>query len=352
MLTFNPGPSKISDSTKKNIIDAINQNILEISHRSDQFSQISKQTIDGLRNFFNIPDNYKIFYTASATQAMQLSVMNCRENASFHFVNGAFSQRFFKISKLFKKKASSFNADFEEICDYNTAIPGNTDFITITHNETSTGYMCSMNDINKVRNKNREAILTVDITSSAGATKINIEKADIWLFSVQKCFGLPAGLGIIIVSPRAFQKSLKSSKAGIDSFESMSAKMEEKYQTIQTPNILNIYLLAKILKKWNNNGGLVSNIKQTENKYSTIENIIINSSKLDFFIKNKLYRSKTVVCIEANENIIKKIHKKAEQNNIILGKGYGKIKPNTFRIANFPAITNDDIDKLKLCLKL
>ena len=347
MLTFNPGPSKISENTKKNIIKAIDNGILEISHRSEQFSQISKQAIDGLRKYFNIPNNYKVFYTSSATQAMQLSALNCCENKSFHFVNGAFSQRFLKISQLLGKITSSFSADLGEICDYNTKIPDDTDFITITHNETSTGYTCSMDDIDKVGSKNKKAILTIDITSSAGATKIDIKKADIWLFSVQKCFGLPAGLGIIIISPRAFQKSLKSSTAGIDSFESISAKMEGKYQTIQTPNVLNIFLLAEVLKDWISKGGIKNTIKETNTKYNKIEKIIRDNKKLDFFILPDSYRSRTVVCVRASENVIQQIHEKAKKENIVLGKGYGKIKPHTFRIANFPAISNSDISKLE-----
>ena len=352
MLTFNPGPSKLTNSAKENICKAIDNNILEISHRSLQFSQISQQAIDGLRKYFSIPNNYKIFYTSSATEAMQLSILNCCVQKSFHFVNGAFSKKFLETSQLLNKDAAAFKADLGEICNYDLNIPTDTDFISITHNETSTGYMCSMDDINKIRNNNQEATLAIDITSSAGATEVDISKADIWLFSVQKCFGLPAGLGIMIVSPKAFQKSLQSSTAGIYSFESMDAKMDKKYQTIQTPNVLNIYLLAEILKEWNNQGGIQNIIKKTNNKYSQIEEIINDSKELDFFIESPSNRSKTVVCVKASEKIVTKIHEKAKQNNIILGKGYGKIKPNTFRIANFPAITENDIKQLKTCLKL
>ena len=352
MLTFNPGPSKISENTKKNIKQAIDDDILEISHRSDQFSKISKQAIDGLRKYFDIPGDYKIFYTSSATEAMQLAVQNCCEKNSFHFVNGAFSKKFLQTAQLLKKNTKSFAADFGEICDYNTDIPTDTDFITITHNETSTGYMCQLANIKKIREKNKQAILAVDITSSAGATEVDIEQADIWLFSVQKCFGLPAGLGIIIVSPRAFAQSLQTSTAGIYSFAEIDKKMTEKYQTMQTPNVLNIFLLAKLLDEWNNNGGLANMVEKTNDKYQKIEEIINNSENLDFLIEPDEYRSKTVVCIKAREEKIEQIHAQAKKNNIILGKGYGKLKPTTFRIANFPAITNEDINNLKLCLNI
>lgn len=349
MLTFNPGPSKITDATKKNIAYAIENNILEISHRSDQFSKISKSTISGLRQFFNIPEDYRIFYTSSATDAMQLSIMNCCQHSSFHFVNGAFSERFLKISQLLNKKDYSFKAEFGESCNYNTNIPKEVDFIALTHTETSTGFTCSQENIKNVRNKYNNAILAVDITSSAGATDIDIKKADIWLFSVQKCFGLPSGLGIIIVSPNAYEKSLRLSGAGINSFKNMWNKMEFKCLTIETPNILNIFLLDQTLKTWNKRGGLKYNIEKTDEKYNIIEKIINNIKELNFFIQNESYRSRTVICVKAHDAIIQEVHKKAKKENIILGKGYGKIKSSTFRIANFPAINEKDIHCLKFC---
>jgi len=348
MLTFNPGPSKLSETTKQNIIRATQSNVLEISHRSQEFSQVSKNAIEGLREFFKVPDDYKIFYTASATEAMQLSILNCCEQNSFHFVNGNFSNLFWKISKALGRKAASQEAEWGESCDYNAKIPRKGDFITITNNETSTGCAVNLEEIKKVRQANPNAILAVDITSSAGAAPIEIKEADIWLFSVQKCFGLPAGLGVMIVSPKAFEKSLsiKNNFSGVYSLESMWRKMEGKYQTVSTPNVLNIFLLGKILKEWNDNRGLEENIKKTEEKYKIIEDLILNNEKLDFFVKKEADRSKTVICIEAQVEQIQKIHEKAAKESIVIGKGYGKLKPNTFRIANFPAISKSDLEKL------
>jgi phosphoserine aminotransferase len=38
---------------------------------------------------------------------------------------------------------------------------------------------------------------------------------------------------------------------------------------------------------------------------------------------------------------------KASQDGLILGNGYGEYKHNTFRIANFPAHTLEEIKKLQ-----
>lgn len=353
MLIFNPGPSKVSDFTKENIALAAREGVLEISHRSKEFSAISEKAILGLRDFFSIPANYKIFYTASATEAIQLSLLNCCQNQSFHFVNGSFSNLFGKSAKLFGKNPILAEAEWGSACDYDASIPDSVDFISITHNETSTGCVCQFETIQKVRAKYPDKILAIDITSSAGAAPIEINQADIWLFSVQKCFGLPAGLGVLIVSPRAFQKSLQieNNYSGVYSLENMRTKMEGKYQTVSTPNALNIFLLGEILAKWNSEGGLEKNIENRDKKYSIIASLIQKSAKLEFFIKNEEARSKTVISVKASEDDILAIHQKAKKENIVLGSGYGKLKQTTFRIANFPAVTEEDVLRLEGLLK-
>ncbi|MEP0711709.1 MAG: alanine--glyoxylate aminotransferase family protein, partial [Algoriphagus sp.] len=40
------------------------------------------------------------------------------------------------------------------------------------------------------------------------------------------------------------------------------------------------------------------------------------------------------------------VKKDAEKEGMQLGSGYGPHKPTSFRIANFPAITNTEMDKL------
>ncbi|MBD3238618.1 MAG: aminotransferase class V-fold PLP-dependent enzyme [Candidatus Moranbacteria bacterium] len=352
MLTFNIGPSKLTKATKKDICNSIIEGVGEFSHRSREFSKISKQAIEGLRELFDIPKDYKIFYTNSATEAMQLCVGNCCEQKSYHFVCGVFSEVFAKTSELMHKKVIRNKADFGKLNNFKTArIQKDTDLITITHNETSTGVMCKKSDIKLIRKKAPKAILAVDITSSAGSFKPDIKDADVWLFSVQKCFGLPSGLGIMIVSKKAYEKSLEllkkeKNQAGYFYFENLWSKMKEKYQTPQTPNVLNIYLLAKKLRRWNKTGGVRKNYSRALKKYGIIEKFVFKNSKFDFFVKDKKVRSIFSVCLEAEPQIIEKIHAFCTQQKIILGQGYGDLKPYTFRIANFPAIKESHLKKL------
>ena len=357
MITFNPGPSQLSAETKADLKKAVDLQIAEFSHRSGKFSAFSEKTILGLRKFFNIPDSYKVFYTSSATDAIQLSIANCCEKKSFHFINGNFSKLFSKVAKGYYKDVNTDEVESGQQNDYaNKEIPADTDFISITHNETSTGVMCNMEDITAVRQKYPEATLAVDITSSAGATEIDILEADIWLYSVQKCFGLPSGLGIFIVSEKAFNKSLELSEKGVNlgcnfTLANMWKKMEGKYQTLCTPNCLDIYLLGEVTERWNQKGGLTQNIQDTNEKFDFLNNFFASTSEITHCVLEEQYRSRTVLSMAAPESTITAIHEACKQNEIILGKGFGPLKPTAFRIANFPALSLADMKRLTEVIK-
>jgi phosphoserine aminotransferase len=352
MLTLNVGPSKVTDKTKQDAKEACDKGILEISHRSEEFTRISKKAIEGLRKFYRIPKDYYIFYTSSATEAMELAIGNCCKKASFHFVDGNFSKQFKDVALRLNKQVDFDEVKWGKINDVKQAqIKKTVDHIAITHNATSTGAIFSMQDISYLRKKYPSQILTVDITSSAGVFPARIKEADIWFFSVQKGFGLPAGMGLIIVSPKAFQKSIKLeeqnlNQAGFFTFAKLQSKMEEKYQTPCTPNVFLIYLLAQKLERWNKRGGIQKNYQDCLEKYKLIEAEVSKNSKFKFFIKPKKAISYITPCIEADPKVLIKLHAIAKKNDLILGKGYGELKEKTFRIANFPSVKKSDIKKL------
>lgn len=352
MITFNPGPSQLAPETKQDIHAALDKHLLQVSHRAPIFSEISEKAIEGIRKYFKIPADYKIFYTTSATDAMKLSIENCCEKKSFHFINGSFSNLYAKIANSLHKDVITDEVEWGTQNDYqNTKVPTDCDFITVTHNETSTGVMATDEDVKAVKEKNPNAILAVDITSSAGGVDIDISNADIWCFSVQKCLGLPAGLGLIFVSPKAYERSVellekKKNLAGVFTFKNMWSKMEGKYQTVCTPNVLKIYLMGELMERWNKLGGAQAVEAQTLEKERIINEFLSTQDTITHFVKDEIHRSKTVFALNAPEDFIAKIHENSSNIGMIIGKGYGKLKPTAFRVANFPAVTKENIEQL------
>ncbi len=352
MITFNPGPSQISSETKQDIIDLVNTNILETSHRSQVFSDISGQAIEGLKQFLQIPEGYTILYTSSATDAMEQTIRRLVKEHSFHFTSGNFSEKFYDMARDMGKNALQDKAEWGEINDFqNTDIPEDAELITITYNETSTGAMCQAEDIRHIRNAHPEKLLAIDVTSVAGVMPFNISDADVWLFSVQKGFGLPSGLGIWILSPRAKEVGLRLEEnmhipVGAFPLAAQIAKMEKNYQTIQTPNIFNIYLLGKQLARWNARGGVEVFHREAGEKKALMDEFLASHDELSHFIKDEKARSLSTFCLQADPEVIQRLHAKATERNITLGGGYGKVKADTIRIANFPSVSKEDLRQL------
>ena len=63
-----------------------------------------------------------------------------------------------------------------------------------------------------------------------------------------------------------------------------------------------------------------------------------------------LVQSANVLALKGDEEYILQLKKSLKAQNIIIGSGYGIWKENTIRIANFPAHTDEDFEKLLLIL--
>lgn len=353
ITTFNPGPSQISVETKADIQFALDQKLLEISHRSPVFSEISKTCITELKKLLGVPEDYQVFYLDSASQAWHSILANTVSQDSFHLVNGAFSKKFYEAAMALGKQAQLVEVDWSEQIDFaDLDIPEAAELVTVCANETSTGVGLQNEDLEVLRTKTKKALLAVDLTSCAAVVDYDMNQADLWYFSVQKCFGLPAGLGILIVSPEAYKRSemlVNSGKnqAGIWQWSKLKKPMVEKnYQTPQTPNVLNIYLLGQQCKRWNERGGIKIMESQAQEKMDRLEAWVEADKTLDFFVGKRKDRSQSVLAVKAAPERIQQLHEQTKAAGIVLGKGYGKTKLEVFRVANFPALSTKEVDQL------
>lgn len=352
--TYAPGPGQLSDAVRRDIKKAADIGIAEISHRGAEFTAISKKAVEGIRDFFKLPEGYHVFFTSSATDVWTIATHNLIENAGFHFINGNFSAGFARTVEAFGKTAHRDEAEWGTQNNFAEAsIPSEADLISVCFNETSTGVMASNEDLRALRARYPDKTIAVDVTSIAGVYDLDIAQGDLWYFSVQKAMGLPAGLGVIIASPAALAKATRLSKTqhtGYFSLPAMAAKMEGKYQTIQTPNILNIYLLAEQLARWQKQGGVERIEKQTRARANALYDLFSSHANAHPsarpFVQNPKRRSISSICIQADEATIANWREKAQAQGLVLGTGYGKLKPTCIRLATFPGITDGEFEQL------
>lgn len=341
MITFYPGPSRVHNKVPQYVKQAYNEGILSINHRSPEFMNLMDDTNALVKKKLNVPDDYQIFYLSSATECWQV-IAQSYNGLSYHFFNGAFGKKWFDITKKIKPLSIGYHYDLNLVLNMSELdLSAENGLICLTQNETSNGTCISNKRIAKIRKEYPDHIIAVDATSSLGGAKLNIENGDIWFASVQKCFGLPAGMSIMVCSPKAIEGRNDSRKYynGLNNIVDNAAKS----QTTHTPNVLSLYLLNRVLANAKNVSKTSQVLEERMNQYLAF---FTAKTELKPLINNPKVQSQTVLVLKGNPELIVKLKQEAKEQGIILGNGYGQYKNDTIRIANFPAIKNKEVEIL------
>ena len=345
---FTPGPSGLYYTVEQHAKTALKSGIASITHRGSQFKDIYEQVDTNLRELLSLPDNYTILFTNSATEVWDLSTESLVDQKSLHIVNGAFSEKFYKVVNNSNKEALLTQSEWGLFPEIDYELVKQADHIAITHNETSTGVTTPLDTIYKIREANPEAIISIDAVSSLPYLDIDYTKIDAIYASVQKCFGLPAGLGVWLVNDRCIERAEKVSEkhSGFKSYHNLLAlvKQAKNFQTVSTPNVFNIYLLAQVTTDMANRG---IKMIRSEIKYKAaiFYKMIEHHSKVTLFVEDKLIRSDTIIVLNTNEHT-NDIISFLESKKLIVGTGYGKMKNTQVRIANFPTHSKEQFEML------
>ena len=344
MISFYPGPSKVYEQVPQYVKDAYGKGILSINHRSKSFMELCAHAIRLLRSKLHVPEDYSIFFTSSATECWEIIAQSLVDVHSYHLYNGDFGQKWFDYTRKLKPSAIGYQFDQEQPLSISGQdLSTERGVICITQNETSNGTRIKNPIIVKLRKKYPEHLIAVDATSSMAGVHLDFSQADVWFASVQKCFGLPAGLAVMICSPAAMDTSkILNENKHYNSLNFIAENMQ-KLQTPYTPNVMNIYLLMRVMEAAK---PIATVEKKLSKRLKSYTDIIESSKKFSFHIKNKDVRSETVLVIEGNPDDIDDLKEKAQKTGIILGNGYGILKKNTFRIANFPALKKREVNIL------
>lgn len=336
MYNFYPGPSKIYGCVKDFAKEAFENGVLEKNHRSDSFMILLAECTGLLKKHLKVPNDYEVFFTSSATECWEICSQSFLSNSQTYFLyNGSFGEKWMQYRNRLDSNT------FGESYALNQAAPiakFSNQNLCLVLNETSNGTAVKPVLLHE---KLGESLFVVDAVSSLGGVFYDISKADIWISSVQKCFGLPAGMGIMLVSPKAM---LKARSVNDHRFYNSALFLSENFsknQTPYTPNILGIYLLKRLLEVLPPMTEISEKIKgRAKQIYTFFE---VNKS-FELLVDNETVRSETVIAVKYPE--VSKLISSLENKGVILGKGYGAWKIDTFRIANFPAIEDSEYNFL------
>jgi phosphoserine aminotransferase len=340
MLSFYPGPSKVHPEALGYIQEAFEQGIVSMNHRSPQFEALLESTFQELHAKWNIPSDYTIYFVSSATEAWEVVTQSLVRIKSTHLYNGAFGKKWAHYAKAV---AESFEFTLDQsLAEVSLQVgPIKGDTLCLVQSETSNG---SGQQIRRADFQLAEdAIIAVDATSSMGGIELPWNEADVWLASVQKCVGIPAGMGLMICSPKALTRAKEVGRATHYNDILFLEENRRLFQTQMTPNVLGIYLIYRLTQQL---PSLSETHRATLAKMKIWTDFWDKQSDFTYLIERENLRLPTVLALKGPEEKIQALHARCQANGIELGKGYGEWKNTTFRIANFPAHTLEDIETL------
>lgn len=339
---FIPGPVEVEEE----ILQAMTRPM--IGHRAPEFSVLGEELHRNSQRFFRT-ENPVYILTSSGTGGMETAVRNGIKEKVLCFINGAFSERFYKVCVSNGKDATRVEIPWGEAVKPDRVRDelsrGSFDAVTIVHNETSTGVMSPLADIAEVVSEFDDVFLLVDAITSAAAVPIHLADMapiDYLTTGSQKALALPPGLALLAVSERALERAASIENRGLYFDVLAMHKSWQKNQTPSTPTIALMQALkdrlAMILAdedRWY--GGHLERAELTREWARDRFEIFAESG----------FESVSLTCIQNNRGIsIADLNGKLREHDMFLSNGYGDLKEKTFRIGHMGAVTIDDTKEL------
>ncbi len=270
---FNAGPATLPlpvlEKIQAEMIDfrGAGMSILEMSHRSKEFTAVLDNTKASLREVMDIPSDYEIlFLGGGASQQFAMIPMNFLQTGqkADYISTGSWSQKAIKEAKAFgdiQVVGSSEDQNFSFIPQNLEFSPG-AQYVHLTSNNTIFGTQWK----NYPETKNIP--LFADLSSDILCRKTDVSQFSLIYAGAQKNAG-PAGVTIII----ARREFLEKDKNDIPIIFRYKTHLE-KDSCYNTPPVFQIYVVGLVLEWIKEFGGLLKMGEHNQRKADLLYNTI------------------------------------------------------------------------------
>ncbi len=133
-----PGPSALYPGVEDYTRAAYNEQMPSWSHRSAKFQQLYGECLKNLRSLLQLPDNFNIAFTGSATEVWERTLQSLVIEKSAHLVNGAFSSKFYEFAVALGHHATAIERNWGQgFYEQDMTFDPDTELVAVTLNETS-----------------------------------------------------------------------------------------------------------------------------------------------------------------------------------------------------------------------
>jgi phosphoserine aminotransferase len=333
------------------------------SHRSSEGKARLKDVIDRTKDLLKLPEGYEVaIVPASDTGAFEMAMWNLLGPRGVDvFAWEVFGRIWLKdaVEQLGLKDLRTYDADWGKLPNLSKA-----DFsrdVLFTWNGTTTGV--SVPDANWIA-KDRTGLTFCDATSAVFAQTIDFSRIDVLTYSWQKVLGGEAAHGMLILSPRAFER-LESydppwPMPKIFRLKDKGKVLRDVFEgiTINTPSMLCVEDYADALAWAESLGGLGALIARAEANAAVIYRWAGTTDWLVPLAADPATRSTTSVCLrlvdgdivtkgdKAIDAFITKMAELLEREGVAFDIAAYRGVPNGLRIWTGATVERSDLEIL------
>lgn len=349
---FGSGPSKVRPEALR-ALAASGTSLMGTSHRQPPVKALVGRVRAGLGELFRLPDGYEVILgNGGSTLLWDAAAFSLVRERSQHLVFGEFSAKFAAATAK-----APFLAEPQVIETQPGDAPvvvaaGDVDVYAWPHNETSTGVAVP---VRRPAGAGDDQLVLVDATSGAGGLPVDIRETDLYYFGPQKSFGSDGGLWIAIASPRAVARIEEIAASGrwIPEILSLATALDNsrKDQTLNTPAVATLFLLADQLEWMLGHGGLDWAAGRSAASAATLYAWAEASAFATPFVTRPELRSPVIGTIDFAEGIsADTVAQVLRGAGIVDTESYRKLGRNQLRIGMYPTVEPDDVARLTECI--
>lgn len=343
---FSAGPSMLPLDVIEEVAEQLpdykgcGESVMEMSHRSEEFTEIIENAEADLRELLSIPENYKVmFLQGGATLQFSMIPMNLMTGSkkADYIVSGSWAKKAAKEAEKFGDVRIVATSEPDTF----TYIPKpvkeefrlDADYVHITFNNTIYGthfndYMLDTGDVP----------IVADMSSCILSEEVDVTRYGLIYAGAQKNIG-PAGMTIVIVR----EDLLGRAPTDIPTY--MDYKIHaDNGSTYNTPPCFSVYVAGEVFKHIKRNGGVKPLHELNVRKARKLYDYIDGSSMYNCPVAKEDRSLMNVVFVTGDKGLDEKFVAAAREENMHNLNGHRSI--GGMRASIYNAMPEAGVDKL------
>lgn len=334
-LLLIPGPTPVHPQ----IVHALSQPT--VSHIDPVFIAEFKEALENLKKIVFCKKGQSFIIAGAGTLAMEMALLNTvtKRERILVLSQGYFGERMKRVAKSF-----GLNCDILRSSKGKAVEPDAIDrrlsqrvyaAVVATHVDTATGVCAPVDEYAWIA-KEYESLFIVDGVCATGGIEERMDKwgVDVVLTAAQKCFGVPPGLAVLVVSEKVIKKRerMKAIPAFYADFLNWLPIMRDPSKYFSTPCVNEIRAFLEGTKII-----LAEGMKNRFARHSRIAQTIRSGLlELGFsFVPENAYLADTLSVIRYPDGIDDRVFRRVyAENGVIVAGGLGDLAGKVFRMGH------------------